>query len=248
MVVGENHKELMDKYSVDLEVEPYVRYEYLKASTYLNTSLKTLSKMLENSDFIGIADMGGNLKNKIRERIKALQNISAFEYYKELTNGMYYDKDGNALSTENPNGHWKTARIGKNFSLPLILYNGEKVYTAKACDINWKAMETPKEMYIAAWETVMEGREPNGDAEKVVYNSMKDKTSYFSNFKTKEDYVQYSTSYWNYAYVDKNGWFDIENVCKGDEKEWISTFFDRFVKKINPNDTITIYECTINNI
>ena len=75
---------------------------------------------------------------------------------------------------------------------------------------------------------------------------MKDKTTYFSNFKNKEDYVNYSTRYWNYAFVDKDGWIDVDTYG-GDEKEWINTFYERFISKLNPNDLITIYECSVNN-
>jgi hypothetical protein len=241
MVVGDNHKELMDKYSFGLEVEPYVRYEYLKADKYQNNSIKALDNLLSNADKVGLDTQ---LREGLERRIKALKKMTPFEYYRELTDGMYYDEDGNALTTENPDGHWATARIGKNFSLPLKLKDGTETYSAKADDIDWWAMNEPTAMYEAAWEMVVDGREPTNAAEERVYESMKDKTTYFSNFKDKDDYVTYSTSYWNYAFVDKNGWVDMTNE---DEKKWITNFFERFVKNIDPNDTVTIYECTVNN-
>jgi hypothetical protein len=243
MVVGENHKELMDKYSIDLEVESYVKYEYLKADKYLNNSIKALDNILSNSDKIGIDPQ---IKDNLSFRIKTLKKMTPFEYYRELTNGMYYDENGNALSTENPNGHWKTARIGRNFALPLRLKDGSESYSAKMDDIDWFAMNEPTALYEAAWEMVVDGREPTNEQEEQVYNSMKDKLTYFSNFKNKEDYVNYSTRYWNYAFVDENGWTDVDSYG-GDEKEWINTFFERFIKNLKPNDLITIYECTINN-
>ena len=157
---------------------------------------------------------------------------------------MYYDENGNALSTENPNGHWKTARIGKNFSLPLKLKDGSESYSARCGDIDWDAMNEPTELYEAAWEMVVEGREPTNEQEERVYESMKDKLTYFSNFKSKEDYVTYSTSYWNYAFVNKDGWVDMANE---DERKWINNFYDRFIATIDPNDLVTIYECSVNN-
>lgn len=241
MVVGDNHKELMDKYSFDLEVEPYIRYEYLKADKYQNNSIKALDNLLNNADKVGLEPQ---LKEGLERRIRTLKKMTPFEYYRELTDGMYYDENGNALTTENPNGHWVTARIGKNFSLPLKLKDGTETYSAKADDIDWWAMNEPTAMYEAAWEMVMEGREPTNAAEERVYESMKDKTAYFSNFKDKDDYVTYSTSYWNYAFVDKNGWVDMSDE---DERKWITNFFERFIKDIDPNDTVTIYECTVNN-
>jgi hypothetical protein len=241
MVVGDNHKELMDKYSLDLEVDSYVRYEYLKADKYQSNSIKALDNLLSHGDEIGLEPQ---VKESLERRIKTLKGMTPFEYYRELTDGMYYDENGNALSTENPNGHWKTARIGKNFSLPLKLKDGTETYSAKASDIDWDAMNEPTELYEAAWEMVVDGREPTNEQEERVYESMKDKSAYFSNFKNKEDYVTYSTSYWNYAFVNKDGWVDMVNE---DERKWINNFYDRFIATIDPNDLVTIYECSVNN-
>lgn len=241
MVVGDNHKELMDKYSLDLEVDSYVRYEYLKADKYQSNSIKALDNLLSHGDEIGLEPQ---VKESLERRIKTLKGMTPFEYYRELTEGMYYDENGNALSTENPNGHWKTARIGKNFSLPLKLKDGTESYSARACDIDWDAMNEPTELYEAAWEMVVDGREPTNEQEERVYESMKDKSAYFSNFKNKEDYVTYSTSYWNYAVVNKDGWVDMVNE---DERKWINNFYDRFIATLDPNDLVTIYECSVNN-
>ena len=241
MVIGNNHKEIMEKYSLDLEVDSYVRYEYLKADKYQNNSIKALDNLLNHGDEIGLEPQ---VKESLERRIKALKGMTPFEYYRELTDGMYYDENGNALSTENPNGHWKTARIGKNFSLPLKLKDGTETYSARACDIDWNAMNEPTDLYEAAWEMVVDGRDPTNEQEERVYESMKDKQAYFSNFKSKEDYVTYSTSYWNYAFVNKDGWVDMVNE---DERKWINNFYDRFIATIDPNDLVTIYECSVNN-
>ena len=118
MVVGDNHKELMAKYSMDVEVEPYVKYEYLKADKYLNGAIKALDNIIANADTIGI---DANVQESLATRIKNLKKMTPFEYYRELTDGMYYDENGNALSTENQEGHWKTARIGRSLGVHLIL-------------------------------------------------------------------------------------------------------------------------------
>lgn len=243
MVIGNNHKEIMDKYSMNLEVEPYVKYEYLKADKYLNNSIKALDNILNNADKIGIEP---NVKESLSVRIKTLKQMTPFEYYRELTDSMYYDENGNALSTENLDGKWKTARIGRNFSLPLRLKDGSESYSARMGDIDWFAMNEPTALYEAAWEMVVDGREPTNAEEERVYESMKDKLTYFSNFKSKEDYVNYSTRYWNYAVVTENGWVDVDSKG-GDEKEWINNFFDNFIKNIPDEELITIYECSVNN-
>lgn len=243
MVVGENPSTIMEKYDMKKEVEPYIKYKYLDAEKYKNSAIKILESLIENYDKIGIK-IGS--KELLEERLKALANLSTFEYYKELTQGLYYDENGNALSTENKYGRWVTCRVGRNFALPLKLKDGTESYSALNKDIDWSLMhKVNQETYAAAWEMVMEGREPNTDVEKTIYEAMKDKTVYFSKFKDKESYVNYSTAYWNYAYVDEShGWVDVD--LYGDENEWINTFYDGFIKNLKDDDLVTIFECSVN--
>ena len=243
MVVGDDPSAIMKEYDMSLKVEGYVKYKYLDAEKYKNTAIKVLSKLLDEYDKVGIKE---NMRESLKNRLTVLKKMSAFEYYRDLTDGLYYDEDGNAVSTENPNGKWKTAKIGRNFSLPLVLKGGGTSYQAKASDVDWESMHLAnKPIYEAAWEVVVEKREPSTDEEKAIYANMKDRTAYFAKFPSKDEYVMYSTAYWNYAYVDKDGWKDINTECNGDEHEWISSFYDRFVKTLNPNDKVSIYECSI---
>lgn len=243
MVVGDNPKAIMEDYNVNKKVEPYVKYKFLQAEKYKDAAIKVSQKLLEDAS---LAMINPQMKQALEENVKRLKMLSTFEYYQQLTSGMYYDKDGNALSDKNPNGKWKTAHIGRNFSLPLITKDGKEVYTAKNSDIDWERMHLAnQEVYRAAWEIVVEGREPQDENEKKIYESMKDKDVYFSNFPDKESYVNYSTAYWNFAYVDaESGWLDINET---DEYNWINNFYQRFVSRLRPDDTISIYECTINS-
>lgn len=244
MVVGENPSAIMEKFNMNKEIEPYVKYKYLDADKYKKSAIKVLENILNDYDKVGIPIMS---KELMEERLKALKALSTFEYYKELTDGLYYDENGDALSTENKEGKWVTCRIGRNFAIPLKLKNGEETYSALNKDIDWDAMhKVNQETYAAAWEMVMENREPLTDEEKTIYEAMKDKDMYFSKFKNKEAYVNYSTSYWNYAFVDsQQGWIDIDDGK--DENEWINNFFDRFVKNLKDDDLVTIFECSVNN-
>lgn len=244
MAVGEEPQKMMEKYGADYEVEPYVKYKYLDAKKYQQASIKTLEKLLNEADKIGIPP---TTQETLKTRLEELKKQSSFEYYRQLTDGMYYDEDGNALSTENPNAHFNTCRVGRNFSMPLLLKNGMEAYSAHVSEVDWESMiHTNTSVYEAAWEMVMEGKTPSNPEEEAIYNAMKDKEAYFSKFKSEEEYVNYSTSYWNYAFVDKNGWIDVD-IFEGDETEWVSTFYDRFIKNLDPNELITIFECSINN-
>ena len=242
MVVGENPTAIMENYSVDKKVEPYVKYKFLQAEKYKNTAIKVSEKLLEDS---ALAMINPQMKQAVEDNVKRLKLLSTFEYYQQLTEGMCYDENGNALSDKNPNGKWKTAHIGRNFSLPLITHDGREVYSARVKDIAWDKMHhTNPEVYEAAWEIVVEGREPQTPEEEKIKESMGNKQAYFSNFKSKEHYVNYSTAYWNFAYVDDKNWFDITQI---DESAWIEHFYDRFVTQLKPDDLVSIYECTIND-
>ena len=105
LVVGDNQQELLSEYSISKKVPQYVKYTYLDASKYQERAIKVLQKLLDDSDKIGIPK---DTRDVLYERMKTLEKMSSFEYYKELTDGMYYDENGNAMSSENPNGKWST--------------------------------------------------------------------------------------------------------------------------------------------
>lgn len=243
MVVGDDPKAIMEDYSIDKKVEPYVKFKFLQAEKYKDTAIKVSQKLLEDAT---LAMINPQMKSSLEENVKRLKSLSTFDYYRQLTDGMYYNENGDALSDKNPNGKWKTSHIGRNFSLPLITKDGREVYTARNKDIDWDKMHlVNQDAYRSAWEVVVDGRAPETEQEKKIYESMKDKEAYFSNFKDKESYVRYSTAYWNFGYVDKNGWIDLNDV--GEEEKWINTFFDNYVATLEPNDLVSIYECTIND-
>ena len=243
MVVGNNPEEIIKKYSGGYKVEPYVKYKYLDAKKYQNAAIKVLTNILKNSDTIGIDEP---IKNSLEERLKVLNSLTPFEYYRELTASMYYDEEGNALSEENPNKKYNTCRIGRNFSLPLKLKDGTETYSALVKDVDWESMNNAnREVYSITWELVVDKREPQNDQEKTIASVMGDKLAYFSRFKSKEDYVSYNTLYWCYAFLDENAWVDVDDTKN--ETEWIKEFYPRFIEKLNPNDRITIYECSVKN-
>ena len=240
MVVGDNPEELLKKYDINLSVEPYVKYKYSDAEKLQKNAIKVLDEIIANPDRFTLNSFQTDY---FKERRKAINNMSSFEYYQTITNGLYYDKNGNALSEKNPNGKWSTCRIGKNFSLPLKLKNGTEAYQAINSDIDWEHMNMQNtNTYEIVWDLVHGNREPHSEEEERIYKNMKNKTKYFNNFKDKDAYVVYNCAYWNYAFLDSNGWHDLDD--DGKELEWISQFFDKYVTKLSPTDKVSIYECS----
>ena len=128
MVVGEDPKAIMEDYWIDKKVEPYVKFKFLQAEKYKESAIKVSQKLLEDAS---LAMINPQMKSALEENVKRLKSLSTFDYYRQLTDGMYYDNEGNALSEKNPNGKWKTCHIGRNFSLPLILKDGTESYYAR---------------------------------------------------------------------------------------------------------------------
>lgn len=243
MVVGEDPKSLMAPFDAKLKVEPYVKYEFSKADKYLQYAIMSLKAVLAQKHELKLEE---HLIENIKGRISILKKVTPFEYYQAITNGMEYNKDGDALSDVNPQAKWITCKEASNFAIKLKLVDGTEATSAKAEDIDWSLMhKVNQDVYRAAWETVMEGKEPSNDEELLVYNNMKNKTAYFKKFVNKEKYVSFSTCYWNYAYVDENGWVDINSSPS--EYEWVEGFYDKFVANLKPTDKVTIYECSTNN-
>ena len=240
MVIGDNPEELLKEYDINLKVEPYVKYKYSDADKLQKNAIKVLDEITSNPDRFTLNSFQTDY---FKERRKAINNMSSFEYYQTITDGMYYDKNGDALSEKNPNGKWSTCMVGKNFSLPLKLKNGTEAYQAINNEVDWEHMNMQNtNTYEIVWDLVHGNRDPRSEEEEKIYNNMKNKTMYFSNFKDKDAYVVYNCAYWNYAFLDANGWRDMDD--DGKELEWISDFFEKFVANLSPVDKVTIYECS----
>ena len=60
--------------------------------------------------------------------------------------------------------------------------------------------------------------------------------------EVKDEYVIHNCAYWNYAYLDENGWKDIDDAKN--DIEWVSQYFDNFCANLKDTDKVTIFECT----
>ena len=178
-----------------------------------------------------------------KSRLKAINGMSSFEYYSSLTNGLYYDADGNALSEENPDGKWDKYNLGKNFSYPLKLKDGKESYQALSGDVDWNQMHMETNsvnLFEIIWRLVVDDDDPSDANEEQLKNNWKDKKNYLSGFKNVDEFISHNCAYWNYAYLDKNGWVDVDD--EGDEMKWVLNFFERFIEPLKNDEKVTIYE------
>ena len=239
MVVGNNPTELMEKYDINREVEPYVIYKYKDADKMRNNSIKILEGIIKDPKKFNLK---GNNIETIKNNLDTIKKMTKFEYYQNLVNGYFINDDGDAISTNNPNGKWLSYNLGKSFSLPLKLYNGDEVFEALNKDIDWDSMHMQNtSVYDAVWEMVVEGREPKNEHEKLLYNNMSVHKNYFQKFKNKDEYVIHNCAYWNYGYLDESGWHDMDDAKS--EFDWISNYFNNFIPNLKENDKVSIFEC-----
>ena len=246
MVVGDNPDKLMEKYNKSLKVEPYVKFKYLDAEKLKNNSVKLLTEITNNPEKFTLNKFQVDY---FKERLKAINAMTPFEYYSTITQGMYYDENGNALTDVNPNGKWDKYNIGKNFSYPLKLKNGKEAYQAKAKDIDWNSMhmnDNYVKLFKTIWSLAIDDAPPSNKEEELIKNNWKLKKNYLSNFKTVDEFISHNCAYWNYAFLNNDGWKDVDDNCN--ETDWINSFFDKFIKTIKDDDLVTIYEYCITDI
>lgn len=240
MVIGDKPDELMAKYDASLKVKPYIKYRYLEAEKMQKNAIKVLKEVVENSKKFGFNKFQSDY---FKDKLKNISSLSTFEYYRTITDGLYYDENGNALSEENPNSKWTQYNIGKNFSYPLKLKGGGETYQAFTKDIDWDEMHMSYEsvrLFETLWELVVNDDDPSTEQEEQIKKEWSGRKAYFDKFKDKDQFVAHNCAYWNYAYLDKDGWHDVDD--EGNELQWVSTFFERFVEKLNDDDKVTIFE------
>lgn len=236
IVIGENPDEIVSKYDKNNETEPHVLYYKDNAKRYRENALNIYKFMLTDEN------LSDSKKHYLEEIVESISDMTDEEYFEFLAIDRTYDEDGNIITTENPDGKYDVCHIGKNLSLPLINKAGEEVFSELKGNIDWdKVHLTDPKAYEVAWDTVIEGKKPENDDEKTIYNNMKNRTQYFMTYGDRETYIKANTAFWGYAVVDQDGWKELEDGI--DQFEWVINFFDRFIKNLPDDTRISVYEC-----
>lgn len=246
LVIGDNPDEIIKKYSLDTKVDEYVFAKFSDKETLRKKTLLILKNLAESANNSDIQ------KQYYNNSYMDVKEMSDYDYFLQYTKGCRYDeKTGDAITDKNPNAHYKYEKCYQSslekygeegtFSNPFILNDGTKSYKAKVKDIDWKMMHMHNtKIYESAWEIVVEGRKPVSEQEYIIFKNMSRKTKYFSNFKSKKDYVIYSCAFWCYGLATENEYKELgEN---GNDMEWIFNFYDKFISPLDPNTLLTIYE------
>lgn len=254
MVVGNKPDELIKKYDLTTKVKPYVKLKRSDSQKAQKKHLKFIDSILTSKN-ITLTDSQREAYKNIYLDIKDMDDAEYFEY---ITNGCTYDeKTGDAISTVNPNAYYQYAvnpqkRLDAtneehDFANPFILKplegeeEGEIIsYTAKKSEIDWKRMHMYNtDVYSRAWDLCVNDEEPKDEQEKTIKDNMGTHLDYFNNFDSKESYIAHSCSFWCYGYLDKNGYKELDHTIS--DKEWVRTYYSRFVEPLKDDDILSIY-------
>lgn len=237
IVAGDNPDELMAQYDKNKKVEPYVVYQYSDAEKLRQKYIESYQAMLND-------DSEEYDKEYIKDTILDLSEMSADDFYYDITEGLSIDPDtGNAMSDVNKDGKWSYCNIGKMFSVPFLTKDEREVFQARKGDIDWDKIHLSNSyIYERAWDMVMNDSKPENDYEQQIYDNMKDKVAYFKKFETKENYVISNTAFWGYAFLsDKTGWMEASEY--DDQFVWMANYYNLFIQNLSDDTLLTIYEC-----
>lgn len=237
IIAGENPSNIIKPYNKNILSEnPVIVYKFEDAE-YLKA---------KHIDFYNGLIYSGKFTedeiDELKETRDEIMHTSAEDFFYDLASEYDIDDDGNAVTNKNINGKYTFYQNGKLFSVPFITLEGKEVFQARKKDINWSKMHlNGKGVYESAWDMIMGKKKPKTDEEKIIYENMKNRSEYFRSFKTKENYVTQCTAFWAYAFVDENGWTELDETIS--QFEWVSNFYERFIKPLPENTLLTIIEC-----
>ena len=239
IVAGDEPEEAISGFSLAEEVPPYIAYKRSEAKKLREIRITSIREMMKNPAAYGVDE--DYLVDEMSDTL-AGDDDEFFDYF---TCTYEHDEDGNAISRENPDGKFIAISRGGSFAQPFVLHDGTTSYSAKKSDIDWSQIHMNPEyvnLYERTWEMCVEGLEPVSDMDRQVYENMKDKQEYFEKFKDKEEYVTSCCSFWAFAFLLQAGvWFDADD-CAVSQFEWMSTYYDRFIKTLPDDAILTIFE------
>lgn len=249
----EDPMEVAHKYSLDREVDEHVKYRYDDKEKLYETRLKLLDTLLRTKT-IKLTEAQKDLYKTLYLEMK---EMTPFDYYMELCSGCKYDEEtGDALTKENPEAHYRAERCYEQrlrrdgeegpFSNPFHLKDGTLSYSAKLNEIDWDREHLyNQQLYKRAWELVMNDSEPQNEQEEHIKKNMSNRIQYFMNFGDVDEYVRHSTSFWTYAYAEKDKYSEVSFEIS--DKVWVAEFYEKFIEplrkaKDTDNIKLTIFE------
>lgn len=244
LVVGENPEERIKAFDPGSKEETHILYYKKDAKTIHENFIKQYEILLNNSD----GKLTENVLNYISSELLYAKEISDEEFFVDLAEDYgETDENGNIITRGNPNAKYLFARPGGVFAIPFRLKDGKEAYSALKGDIDWEKIHLSQpaiNTYTRVWEMCVEGDKPQNPTEEDMYNNLKERKDYFTNFANKDTYVSSNSAFWAYAILKEDDkWIDFGDVSIS-QFDWMSNFYDTFIKDLPDNTKLTIFECT----
>ena len=218
--------EMLAPYSENMEVEPYVDET---KEAIINSAKEKKERVLQRKE------KGEELDKYDIEYLNA--NTDEELYKLQIYEDESYDKNGNHLTTYNPNSKWDWYEIGGRWNKILLVKEEVKdieegtpswgnldsinkkapegfkwVTGAKIKDIEFeKAIEfnNTYNKSIRFWELYVEGQEPQNEEEKEMIKwEIYKKEYYIERYETKENYAKINSIFTTWALLDEKGWHE----------------------------------------
>lgn len=218
--------EMLAPFSENMEVEPYVDET---KEAIINSAKERKERVLQRKE------KGEELDKYDIEYLNA--NTDEELYKLQIYEDESYDKNGNHLTTYNPNSKWDWYEIGGRWNKILLVKEEVKdieegtpswgnldsinkkapegfkwVTGAKIKDIEFeKAIEfnNTYNKSIRFWELYVEGQEPQNEEEKEMIKwEIYKKEYYIERYETKENYAKINSIFTTWALLDEKGWHE----------------------------------------
>ena len=254
LVVGENPDERINAFSKLNGVDPYVVYKKSDAARIKKDFVSEYKAYIDEIDML-IAEQNdekniANLKTQRDVAIMRLYDLeeqSTEDFFEDLQYDKDLDEDGNIITYYNKNGKFSLVNRGGRFANPFILKDGKETYQATVGDIDWSRIHcsTPAvNTYTRLWEMCVEGSKPENETEENFYENMKNRTDYFASFENKDNFVTSNTALWYYGIIGEDGIYHDPTNDNISQFEWMTKFFNKYIKELSTDKLLTIFECT----
>ncbi|KYC52802.1 MAG: hypothetical protein AMQ22_00593 [Candidatus Methanofastidiosum methylothiophilum] len=264
LVIGKDIESLLAPYDENESMEEYIdmRYEDVikEFNDFYNKTLERKSKDMELGSF--------EIKTLVHGPIKSIEKPVP-QWLKNWWNdwcGRGLDEDGNSLSVYNKDSKWDWYQIGGRWAglLPLKEgvtsgeiggrswvfgnedpYEDGRVDSALVKDVDFELLkEDEKNRCENHWYELKYSNEP---FLKTQYDELVKK------YKTLENYIEKCGHFSTYAVVDENGWYSkgdmgwwgMSSETQDESDAFDASFYDRFIKNLDPEERITIVDCHI---
>lgn len=254
LVVGENPDERINVFSKQVGTDPYIVYRKADAAKIKEDFVTEYKRYIEDIDTIISEEKDEKAITKLKNqrdvahmRLYDLVEQSPEDFFEDLQYEKDLDEDGNIITYYNKNGKFSTVNRARRFANPFILKDGTEVYQAVVDDVEWSKihLSVPAvNTYTRLWEMCVEGSKPENETEEGFYENMKNREDYFASFENKDNFVASNTALWYYGVIGEDGVYHDPTSDNIGQFEWMTTFFDKYIKELPGDKKLTIFECS----